>query len=72
MSRETVVSEKKECDFCNDGETAKYDGKTVLGGRWAYMCKAHFEKYGVGLGTGKGQKLIHRDQKGDTQANRMY
>jgi len=35
---------KTKCDFCN--EKAKYDGKTKMG-PWAFMCEAHFSKFGV-------------------------
>lgn len=48
------------CDSCKeDGiiTPAKYDGATTRGS-WAYMCDDHFMKYGRGLGTGRGQKLI--------------
>ena len=31
------------------------DGK-MLGGPWAIMCAACHDRYGSGLGTGKGQK----------------
>lgn len=50
----TTVSAPKECDICD--READYDGKTKMGA-WAYMCQKHFEKLGVGLGTGRGQKL---------------
>ena len=53
----------KQCDFCKPviisaSTTPKtiYDGKTQYGS-WAWMCQMHFEKYGVGLGTDKGQKF---------------
>ena len=49
-----------DCDFCIEQGVscaAKYDGKTILG-PWAYMCDAHFQRYGVGLGLGKGQELV--------------
>lgn len=36
---------------------AVYDGKTTEG-PWAYMCETCFTIHGVGLGMGKGQKLI--------------
>lgn len=48
------------CDVCKQNGVnteARYDGKTVFG-PWAYMCKAHFQQVGTGLGTGKGQKLV--------------
>jgi hypothetical protein len=37
-----------------DGATRKFGSGT---GQWAYMCEEHFDLYGYGLGTGKGQKL---------------
>ena len=49
------VVEVPKCDFCSS--KAVYDGKTNLG-PWANMCENHFSQYGVGLGLGKGQKLI--------------
>lgn len=49
------VSELPQCDFCQ--KQASYDGKTVFG-PWASMCEAHFKANGVGVGLGKGQKLI--------------
>ena len=54
------------CDICRypvigqGVETvARYDGKTTMG-PWANMCERHFRSVGVGLGLGKGQKLILR------------
>jgi len=50
-----------KCDMCDPGAktTSKvmYDGKTAMG-PWANMCGHCFKRYGVGLGLGKGQKLI--------------
>jgi hypothetical protein len=46
------------CDFC--AATAQYDGRTRRFG-WARMCWVHFAAFGVGLGTGKGQKLVVAD-----------
>jgi hypothetical protein len=36
---------------------AGYDGATRLGA-WAFMCDGCFTAYGVGLGVGRGQRLI--------------
>lgn len=52
---ETQVVEMPKCNIC--GDEAVYDGKTVMG-PWSYMCQDDFEFFGVGLGTGKGQRLI--------------
>ena len=54
MSDTVKVSIIPHCDFCD--LPAKYDGKTI-GGPWANMCEEHFLDFGIGLGTGKGQKL---------------
>lgn len=52
---EAHVAKIPPCDIeCT--EPAAYDGKTV-DGPWAYMCETHFRLLGVGLGTGKGQRL---------------
>ena len=51
----TKVSKLPKCDLCS--KEAKYDGKTKFG-QWGYMCEEHFKSYGIGLGLGKGQKLI--------------
>ncbi len=69
MSEQVTVASLPACDFCNQsgdrGEhlvgqvDATYDGKTVHG-PWANMCQSHFDLYGVGLGTGKGQRLVVR------------
>ena len=73
MSKQVEVTELPPCDFCmEDDPTAKpfalrpvgkvdalYDGKTKFG-PWANMCQEDFDKYGVGLGTGKGQRLVLR------------
>lgn len=53
------------CDFCQSNNLIKralYDGKTRLG-YWSYMCQEHFYELGLGLGTGKGQRLIYEDKK---------
>lgn len=70
MSERVKVSKLPPCDICTYGapgfeqpkapmgtELAHYDGKTVFG-PWANMCEAHFQTYGTGLGTGRGQELI--------------
>jgi hypothetical protein len=58
--RTAKVNKFPQCDFCEkEGirQEAKYDGRTFLG-PWGYMCERHFKRFGVGLGTGRGQKLI--------------
>lgn len=56
-------NEPPYCNFCFSYTYAKpilatYDGKTK-DGPWALMCDDHFKKEGIGLGTGRGQKLIY-------------
>jgi len=53
--KEVKVPHLPNCDFCP--KEALYDGKTKFGD-WAYMCQNHFNLYGIGLGLGRGQKLI--------------
>jgi len=56
MGKIAYVLELPNCDICKDGTKAEYDAKTIFGA-WGYLCKKCFEKYGIGLGTGRGQKL---------------
>ena len=67
MSAEVEVSALPDCDFCADGTPAEFDGKTTIG-PWANMCLHDFTKYGVGLDTGKGQRLILRKGQNDRSA----
>jgi hypothetical protein len=64
VDRDVVVARVDRipnCYFCLNEESkivpAEFDGKTKLR-HWAFMCKEHFDKLGVGLGTGKGQRLV--------------
>lgn len=62
MSTETKVESLPTCQFdCQGGAAhdAVYDGKTKMG-PWANMCAIAFKRHGVGLGTGRGQKLVVR------------
>lgn len=64
MSTVVVVPNLPDCDFCADmgiSRPARYDGATHMG-PWANMCEYHFQQYGVGLGTGRGQKLVLRSE----------
>jgi len=46
------------CQLCGKTlENIVIDGKTVHG-PWGYMCPACHNKFGVGLGTGKGQRYV--------------
>jgi len=57
-----VVAKIPDCDICCEGNgqrrrPAVYDARTVVG-PWANLCQIHFDAIGVGLGLGKGQRLI--------------
>ena len=64
---EVTVRALPACNFACEGPShmggghlAHYDGRTTLG-PWAYMCEAAFREYGVGLGLGKGQRLVTKN-----------
>lgn len=44
------------CDL-GCGREAHYDARTRQG-PWGYLCDECFEEFGVGLGTGNGQRLV--------------
>lgn len=54
-NREVVVPELPRCDIC--GNEAHYDARTNIG-CWMYLCEDCHKVLGVGLGMGRGQKLI--------------
>lgn len=62
---EVYVEKLPMCDF-SCGRQALYDGRTKQG-PWAYMCEEHFKQHGVGLGTGRGQRLIPRKALGEAE-----
>jgi uracil-DNA glycosylase len=70
MSREAYVSELPACDICKHEQDriteAHYDGRTTTG-QWANMCDVHFATRGIGLGTGRGQKLIVGEKPVETE-----
>lgn len=60
MSESIVVSSLPNCDICLSHKietVASYDALTIYG-PWGYLCDEHFQTHGIGLGTGRGQKLI--------------
>jgi len=63
-STETKVnSGMMSCDFCLPKEVRPVvDGRTKHG-PWAAMCPDHFKEFGVGLGTGYGQRLVVEEPK---------
>lgn len=54
------VKESPLCDFCAGDTTAKYRGKVIFPGKWANMCKEHFEDYGVTTGKSKARELTFK------------
>jgi hypothetical protein len=57
-----TVTRRPDCDIHKHtmgqaGVPAMVDGKTVMG-PWANMCEACFTEHGVGLGLGRGQRLV--------------
>ena len=61
--KEAIVSSLPNCDICklnNKNTQANYDAKTNFG-QWGYLCEDHFIEYGIGLGTGKGQRLVKEE-----------
>ncbi len=49
------------CNICDEPiQNVFYDGQTIRG-PWADMCEIDFWAYGVGLGTGLGQKYVRVD-----------
>lgn len=66
MSEQVYVAALPECDIHKyvkgkPGVPAAYDGATK-GGPWANMCEECFAVEGVGLGTGRGQRLLLREE----------
>ncbi len=52
------------CDLCklagiNPPHPAAYDAATRQG-PWGYLCEQHFTDHGLGLGLGRGQRLVLR------------
>lgn len=53
----TIVSTIPLCDLCIQPTQAIYDAATRMG-PWGNLCQKHFDEVGIGLGTGRGQRLI--------------
>jgi hypothetical protein len=54
----TNVAKRPPCDMCL--RPAYADARLKKGpeaGRWAYVCREHFDEYGCEVGTGHGQVL---------------
>ena len=61
MSEKVTVEALPLCDFDPSHGDAAVDGKTKMG-PWANMCESCFAANGVGLGLGRGQRLILRER----------
>lgn len=58
-SNETLVVKLPPCDVQGCKNEAEYNVKTKAGpGPWALLCQKHFEQFGIGLGLGKGLRLV--------------
>lgn len=57
VSEQVTVARLPNCDMCGPGVPAEFDAKTERG-PWANMCFKHYKVHGIGLGTGKGQRLV--------------
>lgn len=58
MTKKWIGRPPTECDICgqNLDETDYFvDGRLFGVTSWAIMCPKCFERYGLGLGTGRGQ-----------------
>lgn len=69
MSEQVEVATLPECDIHaylkgEHGVPAAYDGRTKTG-PWANMCDECYLELGVGLGTGRGQRLVLRGTRPD-------
>lgn len=54
-----------KCNFCGKECTPYlYDGATILG-PWAVMCEDCFNKYGTGIGMGRGQEYQKNEKTGE-------
>jgi hypothetical protein len=54
-----TLTQVRWCQVHNDNMTeATYDAATIYG-PWAYMCDPCSAQFGVGLGTGRGQRIIY-------------
>ena len=60
MSTQVQVSTLPSCDVCGNGTPAHYDAATTHG-PWGFLCEQHFAAIGIGLGMGRGQRLVLAD-----------
>lgn len=71
MSKQVVVSELPQCNFCE--KPARYDSQVVVfgGTTWGYTCPQHWRSKRVSpkLGTGFGQRLVLESEGGRVRDN---
>lgn len=60
-TRELAHFSHYNCDFCHVEPDILIDGKTVYG-PWALMCQKCHMEVGVGLGIGKGQQYLRKEE----------
>lgn len=60
MSDTARVYTMPKCDFHGKAHDAEFDFRTRRG-FWGNGCQQAFEEFGVGLGTGRGQRLELRN-----------
>lgn len=59
MSRQVKVARIPNCDITTHPPRKAYaDARLPHDGRWAYVCKPCFGRFGCSLGTGHGQELL--------------
>jgi hypothetical protein len=64
VAEKTWLSKRDKCDLCkwDISKECFIDGRTTYG-PWALMCESCHGLYGVGLGTGRGQKYDKTGKK---------
>ena len=60
-----IVATIPPCDLCGGMaivQDAYADAQLPMVGPWANVCKPHFDYHRCGLGLGRGQRLILREE----------
>lgn len=63
MSDTATVTNLPLCDLCKMTATEQlaYADARIGSGGWGYVCKQHFDYHRCELGTGKGQRLVLKE-----------
>jgi len=65
MSKQWKGETPEKCDICGNKLKGTFiDGRTVLG-PWAIMCRSCHPEHGVGLGLGRGQVYLVKEEEPD-------